>query len=209
MLMKIYFGKKIVFICDTLDASINKFLPLPTTLFVEEVNDHSMQYALAQLEESNIEIVIFYNKDFEAVQKLFAKRFLNIAAAGGLVLNANGEMLFIFRKNKWDLPKGKVDEGESLEDAAVREVQEETGLQNIELEAKIMSTFHTYADYGEPTLKETHWYKMKSLGSETLIPQLEEDIEMAKWLKKDELTIVFANTYPSIADVLTEFHCNK
>ena len=133
-----------------------------------------------------------------------------IIAAGGLVTNAQGEILWIFRRGFWDLPKGKVDEGESLEECAVREVQEETGLQTISLGAFICMTTHTYFDtwLQKDVVKETHWYSMNAtaLDAETLIPQTEEDIEKIEWVPREQLPQYFIQTYPTILTVFEAFN---
>jgi 8-oxo-dGTP pyrophosphatase MutT (NUDIX family) len=129
------------------------------------------------------------------------KRML-IRAAGGLVLNENGEVLFMFRRGKWDLPKGKLDPGESLEECALREVEEETGLGHLTLEKFLLITEHDYEEKGTAIRKETHWYLMRANGDQPLVPQEEEDISDLKWLGTPEFRIVENNTYPSILDVL-------
>ncbi len=127
-----------------------------------------------------------------------------IIAAGGLVTNNKNELLLIFRRKKWDLPKGKLDEEETIETCAVREVQEETGLKNIELEKFIGKTYHEYFDkwLQKDVIKETWWYAMKVSENETLIPQSEEDIEKIIWANQATLQQCLENTYPSIIEII-------
>lgn len=126
--------------------------------------------------------------------------FKPIKAAGGLVMDGNKEILFIFRKGKWDLPKGKIDEGETAESAALREVMEECGLKHFEILNPLPSTFHTYFEDG-PILKETYWYLMKSVDKE-LFPQADEGITKAEWKNESDKEEIFSNTYGSIKDVI-------
>jgi 8-oxo-dGTP pyrophosphatase MutT (NUDIX family) len=125
----------------------------------------------------------------------------SIDAAGGLVTNSKGEYLFIFRRGKWDLPKGKVDPGESFQSAAIREVSEETGLKNITLEKRLISTYHTYAYKKGTALKKTYWFDVAFKGNELPIPQESEDIEEVRWFKPEELKVPFSNTYALIKDI--------
>jgi 8-oxo-dGTP pyrophosphatase MutT (NUDIX family) len=127
-----------------------------------------------------------------------------IIAGGGLVLNDRGELLMIFRRGKWDLPKGKLDEGETIEDCALREVREETGLVNVERGELIDTGYHEYFDQyvNADVIKETHWYAMRARGEELLIPQTEEDITEIKWVSGDELATCLENSYPNVVDVI-------
>ena len=130
-----------------------------------------------------------------------------IIAAGGLVTNEKNEVLLIFRRGFWDLPKGKLDNGESIEACALREVQEETGLSTIQLGKFILITLHEYFDtyLKEEVIKESHWYHMKILGDPILIPQTEEDITLIKWVALKELPKYFTKTYPNIIEVINLF----
>lgn len=128
--------------------------------------------------------------------------FQIIRAAGGLVFNEQEQALFIFRRGKWDLPKGKLDEGESLEECAVREVEEETGLKGVVLKNFLLTTYHTYRENGKQLLKESHWYRMEVTGKQELKPQTEEDITEIRWAKQDEWTELQKNSYPLIKKVL-------
>lgn len=130
-----------------------------------------------------------------------------IIAAGGIVTNAKNEILMIFRRGKWDLPKGKLDENERIEDCAVREVAEETGLENIKLEQYIGKTYHEYFDkwLQEDVVKETCWFKMKVLNSNKLIPQLEEDIEKVEWVGMQDLNMKLQNTYQNIQEIIDKY----
>jgi 8-oxo-dGTP pyrophosphatase MutT (NUDIX family) len=125
-----------------------------------------------------------------------------IRAAGGLVQNERGAILFMFRRNKWDLPKGKIDAGESPEECAVREVQEETGIGEVALKDFLLITHHTYEENGTSILKETHWFRMFATGDQELIPQIEEDITELKWVDAGGLAEMLGNTYPNILEVL-------
>ncbi|HZH94985.1 MAG TPA: NUDIX domain-containing protein, partial [Flavisolibacter sp.] len=108
----------------------------------------------------------------------------------------------IFRRGKWDLPKGKLDDGEDLQTCAVRAVAEETGIKSLILGEKIMVTYHTYLEKGMKILKESHWYLMHSTRDQDLVPQTEEDIEKCKWVLLNDVGSYLAETHPSIADVL-------
>lgn len=127
-----------------------------------------------------------------------------IIAAGGLVYNEHGQLLLIFRRGKWDLPKGKADEGETIEATAVREVIEETGLQKIELIKSLGITLHSYFDtwLQEDVIKKTHWFVMKADSSQILIPQIEEDIEQIIWANADTVTSCMQNSYKNIVDII-------
>lgn len=133
-----------------------------------------------------------------------------ITAAGGLVQNKEGEILLIYRRGFWDLPKGKLDSKESIPECAVREVQEETGLQTLLLGPFICMTKHAYFDtwLQKDVVKETHWYHMKAtaLEAETLTPQTEEDIEKIEWVAIENLPQYLVQTYPTIQSVFDTFN---
>lgn len=130
-----------------------------------------------------------------------------IIAGGGLVSNENGELLMIFRRGKWDLPKGKLDEGESIEACAVREVQEETGLKDVKLQKFIGITEHAYFDthLKEDVIKESHWYAMVAAPGQQLTAQTEEDITEIEWVRKEIIDIYLNNSYPTITDIIEKY----
>jgi len=155
-----------------------------------------------EMRQPKVHAGIFLHPDLEALKKAFWKKFLLVQAAGGLVRNGHNECLFMFRRGKWDLPKGKLDPGETLQHCAVREVEEETGIKHVQLGVPLLITNHTYDESGKHILKETHWYHMQADGAQSLIPQAEEQISELKWAGKKDLAAIIANTYPSILDVL-------
>jgi 8-oxo-dGTP pyrophosphatase MutT (NUDIX family) len=143
-----------------------------------------------------------------AEPKAFLKKIIRnnmlIEAAGGLVKNETGQHLFIYRNNKWDLPKGKIEKKEKTKIAAVREVEEECGIKVDKLCDKICKTYHTYIYKGEVVLKKTHWFEMHYNGAGKLVPQLEEGITDVRWFKKEDIHTIIENTFPSIIDVLVK-----
>jgi 8-oxo-dGTP pyrophosphatase MutT (NUDIX family) len=108
----------------------------------------------------------------------------------------------IYRRGKWDLPKGKRDDGEDIASCALREVSEETGLQQLKLQEKIGDTYHIYSQYGQNLLKHTVWYKMQGTSKDVLAPQKEENILEAKWIPEKELGKVVYKSYDAIREVL-------
>ena len=127
-----------------------------------------------------------------------------ILAGGGLVLNDAGELLMIFRRGKWDIPKGKLDEGETIEDCALREVKEETGLQDVERGELVAVSYHTYFDtyIQEEVVKESHWFWMYAKGNQQLVPQVEEDIQQIEWVNKQRLEQHLLNSYDNVIEVI-------
>jgi 8-oxo-dGTP pyrophosphatase MutT (NUDIX family) len=123
-------------------------------------------------------------------------------AAGGLVINQQGEYLFIFRKGLWDLPKGHLDKGESKKSAALREVQEECGISGMEIIKPIVTTYHTYWIDERPVLKPSHWFLMKYKGDLQTTPQTKEGITEAIWVSPDMIPELLLNSYPSISEVI-------
>ena len=130
-----------------------------------------------------------------------------IIAAGGIVMNPKQEILWIFRRGFWDLPKGKLDPGETIPQCALREVQEETGLTQIHLNELITITYHDYFDnyLNTQVTKETHWYKMSIQDLQNGIPQTEEDIEKMEWFSLDALGIPMQHTYENIKLVIAAY----
>ncbi len=125
-----------------------------------------------------------------------------INAAGGLVANAHGEFLFIFRNKKWDLPKGKVEKAEKNRLAAVREVEEECGVKILTIGKRLCKTYHVYVLNNKLVLKKTNWYNMCVKAVPKLIPQKEEGITSAVWVAPLGVKAKTKNTYPLILDVL-------
>ena len=133
-----------------------------------------------------------------------------IRAAGGLVWNEDNELLMIFRQDKWDLPKGKVDDGETLEACAIREVQEETGLKELQLGVFVGITQHEYFDkyLQKEVIKESHWFTMQAKSSEQLIPQTEEQITQIKWVPKESINTLLKNSYLNIELIIKHYFNN-
>lgn len=126
--------------------------------------------------------IIVYHKDVEKLHADFESLFKILEAGGGVVANEQEEILTMFRRGSWDLPKGKIDKGETKEAAAIREVQEETGLQVVELGDFLLETNHTYKSRkGKRIIKRTYWYKMTTKEMD-LKPEIEEDIELCEWM---------------------------
>ncbi len=128
-----------------------------------------------------------------------------ISAAGGIVENESKEILFIFRRNKWDLPKGKIEPNESIEDAAIREVKEETGLQKLNIINPLPTTYHLYKERNQQwIIKQTHWFLMQSNSQQILTPQAEEDITKIEWCNATQQTEKLKNSYPLIIALLNK-----
>ena len=128
-----------------------------------------------------------------------------IVAGGGIVSNEEGRILFMFRRGHWDLPKGKLDDGETIEECAVREVEEETGLRNIQLGKLIGITHHSYLEKGKEIDKETHWFAMNVSSDQNLVPQTEEDILELKWVAENEVAEYLSNSYHNIVDIVGRY----
>lgn len=203
MFIKIYFDDKPVFLCDKIDKVIDEYLHHPDAVFIDEISTPAINSLLHEIAKPEFHAGIIIDKDLNKLKKKFFKHFEVITAAGGVVTNNNSKILMIFRRGKWDLPKGKLEKGETLEQCAVREVEEETGLKNIELGEKITTTYHTYNQFGKHILKESHWYKMKVSDDKQLIPQTEEDITEIKWVDESAMEKYISNTFQTIIEVLS------
>jgi 8-oxo-dGTP pyrophosphatase MutT (NUDIX family) len=158
--------------------------------------------AMEYLESATTPGVIIEDASPEALVEQMHSLYKPIDAGGGVVLNEAGDVLMIYRRGKWDLPKGKRDDGESMEECAVREVKEETGLKNIALGKKICDTYHIYSQNNKNLLKRTAWYEMHTSVNEKLVPQQEENIEEARWINEDDWSLVLSKTYEAIIEVL-------
>lgn len=150
---------------------------------------------------SNLPDMVMTGSSIEALKNEIFSDYKVIKAGGGVVQNSKGEVLLIFRRNMWDLPKGKLDKGETIEECALREVQEETGLTQLRLIQPFTVSYHVYDHHHKKTLKENHWFLMKYSGDEVPTPQTEEDIEIVKWVNIEDLEEYYHKAFPSIKDI--------
>ncbi|MDG1477227.1 MAG: NUDIX domain-containing protein [Vicingaceae bacterium] len=147
--------------------------------------------------------VVFVVEDYDLAFEEFQQYFKIIKAAGGIVKNNNNQKLFIYRLEKWDLPKGKIEEGEEIKEAAIREIEEECGITDLTIQNQLQDTYHVYEFKGEIILKQTYWFDLTSNFIGELVPQLEEDITKVEWLTHSEIeSKVLSNTYASIKELL-------
>lgn len=144
------------------------------------------------------------NGETETIWADFTSNYKLIEAAGGLVQNLHDEWLFIHRNGMWDLPKGKLEKDESIEECAVREVAEECGIEEPTIIKPLKTTYHTYTLKGQRILKPTYWYLMKSSGESELIPQTEEGISEVKWVSTEEAKVMASGSFGSIKQVVEE-----
>lgn len=182
---------------------------LEKTLGYENVT--SLEIALDLLENTSVKELNVFGENIDEIWSEFQQLFRIIEAAGGIVSNPQGDILFIKRLGKWDLPKGKMEKGESREESAVREIEEETGLQNVELLSFINTTYHIYIERnGDKVLKCTHWFEMNFDGEDTSKPQIEEGITEVAWKNTHQIEEeVFPSTFKNIQLIIQEFWNKK
>jgi 8-oxo-dGTP pyrophosphatase MutT (NUDIX family) len=202
MYIKIYFSDKPLFLCDAFTEEISRYAHHDDAVFIDEFASAAVNSMIHEMRQEKVHAGIFYHPRLEELKKAFWKKFQIIQAAGGLVQNEKHEVLLIFRRKKWDLPKGKLDKGETLEQCAQREVREETGLIKLRLNNPLLVSYHTYDESGKHFLKETHWFMMESASDQPLVAQHEEQIEELRWVPATQLARFAAGTYPSVRDVL-------
>jgi 8-oxo-dGTP pyrophosphatase MutT (NUDIX family) len=205
MYTKIYFNDKPLFLCDSLDETIDPFLHHDDAVFIDELDSHTVKTMIHEMQLEKVHAGVFFHPDLEALKKAFFKKFTLVKAAGGLVQQEDRSVLLIYRRGKWDLPKGKLDKGEKLEACALREVEEETGLKNVQLQSPLLVTYHTYHEGTRFILKESHWYTMQVTGLQQLKPQTEEDIHDIRWVPLEEIESYTGKVFPSVKDVLHTF----
>jgi ADP-ribose pyrophosphatase YjhB (NUDIX family) len=204
MFQKIYFQNKPLYLTDSLNGVVADYLHQQETLFLDELNAHTVDTMVRQLEDTEIRTGVFYHADLPALLDAFKKKLTLIQAAGGLVLSGDKKVLLIFRLGKWDLPKGKLEEGEELSACALRETEEETGLKGAKILQPLPTTYHTYHRDGQHVLKESLWFLMKVKKTQKLTPQTEEDIEKCEWAEVSELRKYMDHMHRSVADVIQQ-----
>ncbi|PTX42125.1 NUDIX domain-containing protein [Christiangramia gaetbulicola] len=148
--------------------------------------------------------VNLYHADETKLLKLLLKKMKVVTAAGGMVVNDKEEILFIYRNHRWDLPKGKTEKNESIEDSAIREVEEETGVQDLEIKRFITRTYHVFKRKGKLKLKETYWYEMYTEYDGDLVPELSEGIKKAKWKNFEKSQKALKKSYANIKMLFPE-----
>lgn len=200
---KIYINETPLFLTSTKDSSsIN--LKGKNHIRARYTRNKKGLFSYIDLLEKNnrFDLIVLYDDDVKSLYKDFKSIYKTIKASGGVVNNEKGETLMIFRRQHWDLPKGKIEDGEKKKVAAIREVQEETGLKDVFLKKSICKTYHTYRDRKDRrVLKLTYWYSMQTSENQ-LIPQIEEDIEEAVFVDLKTFFQKPRKTFGNILDVL-------
>ncbi len=192
---KVFFNDKVIHISDKKETEIKNIN------YIGNIEDITNAIHLIS-SDSDLDELCIYSQNVEKLFMTFSSQFQIIEASGGIIKDENDRILFIFRRGKWDLPKGKIDDGETPKITALREVEEETGLKNVKIIKHVCNTFHTYKFENQNVLKKTYWYKMDYFGNNKLIPQIEEDITIVKWFEKNKLEIIKNQTYKSIIEVI-------
>lgn len=204
---KIYIKNKPLFLQGFEDYNAGDALNLSAVYMNKPVT--LLQYIDSLEKTTKLDTIHIYSKNLEKLKEDFFALYDIVDAAGGIAMNEEGEIMVIYRRGSWDIAKGKVDPGETIEDAAIREVEEETGLQNITQKELTGITYHTYHNkHGKRLLKRTYWYSMEAPKQE-LIPQTEEDIERAEWVLPNEFLATYKPIYPNISEIVRHYIQNK
>lgn len=198
----VYFGDKPYYITNHLSPTLQKLAHTAGTIMVNQPDVATVKKSIRDIDTPGAHAVILLTNEVAFFWEVFQQNFTAIGAGGGVVTNPAGDLLMILRRGMWDLPKGKWDDGETIEACALREVQEETGLQTVVLGPLVTQTYHTYVYHGEAVLKTTWWYRMEAPGAQSLVPQAEEDITAIEWVPQAEVAEKARQTFASIRQVL-------
>jgi ADP-ribose pyrophosphatase YjhB (NUDIX family) len=194
---EVFFNNRCALITDQADAGRD------ATLRFEFTSRKELLKLLRMFEKTEtISSMTVFSKDIKKLKKALKSCFRVIKAAGGLVRNEQGDILMIYRRGFWDLPKGKLERYENYLLAGLREVKEECGLHHLEHPVLLTTTYHVYRMNNKPVLKKTVWFEMKNTGSEPLRPQHQEEITEARWVPPAEIPNLCANTFENIRKVL-------
>ena len=161
------------------------------------MENDAINYAITALHKKLLDVAYIYDPS-EEVLEIFSRKIPIVVAAGGMVRNKKGKVLFIYRNNKWDLPKGKLEKGESIEKAALREVEEETGVQDLAIKNYLKTTYHIFKRNGEYRLKKVVWFDMVTTYEGKLIAQKEEGITKVKWKGSKKIAKALKKSYLNI-----------
>lgn len=206
-----FMHEKPVIICSegTEKAHQDQDIPGGQLMLLKDPELQNLEALLNTLKDDSVKGYIWETNNPDELWQRAMQHFQHWQAAGGLITNSTGEILLMFRRGKWDLPKGKMDQTETPEQTALREVTEETGLQNIRIERKLTDTWHVYSpsvyksrkkkfQNEKDILKQTHWYKMAFTGSELTVPQIEEDIVDIQWVRPENIQKYLPYAYPNL-----------
>ena len=153
---------------------------------------------LKLLTKKRVNSIGIFSNEFEFILNMFKKKYPEIIAAGGKVINNKSEILFIYRNKKWDLPKGKAEKNEIISETALREVEEETGIKNLSIIKPLDKTYHIFKRGGKNYLKSTYWFEMQSDFIGKLKPQKKEGITRVEWIGIENLSSILAKSYANI-----------
>ena len=153
---------------------------------------------LKLLTKKKINSIGVFSNEFEIIINVFKKKFPEIIAAGGKVINNKSEILFIYRNKKWDLPKGKAEKNENISQTALREVEEETGIKNLSIIKPLDKTYHIFKRGKTNYLKTTYWFEMKSDYNGKFKPQKKEGITRVEWIGVENLSYILPKSYANI-----------
>ena len=191
---KVFFNQKPIFLTTELVPQTDR----TPVLFIKFSSPENI---IKALKSKKTDCLYLYHQKEDKLWMHFLRHFSIVEAAGGLVRHQDGRFLFIYRNDKWDLPKGRIEKNESIRIAAVREVEEETGVDGLEIVKPLIETFHVFNRNGKYKLKKTFWFEMKTASTVTLTPQLNEGIEQAVWVLEKEIPQKFENAYENIKQV--------
>jgi len=166
----------------------------------EELHKEYKQFA----HSSKLKNLVIVGEE-EVVWKVFRSLFSYIKAAGGLVKNDKDELLMIYRNKHWDLPKGKMEKGETPDETAIREVEEECGVKKLKITKSLTSSYHIFFKANKECMKRSYWFDMTCHDSGKPVPQAEEGIKEAKWMSRDEVKKIVNKVYPSLLEVLNTY----
>jgi 8-oxo-dGTP pyrophosphatase MutT (NUDIX family) len=199
---KIHYNNKSLILTTNKEKYISEHPIAGGYLAFEGAFPRNYRLAIQHLDKPTSLGAIIEDESPVSLQNELHKIYTPIDAGGGVVVNENGHVLMIFRRGKWDLPKGKRDEGEDIAKCALREVSEETGLHKLKLGEKVCDTYHVYSQNKQNLLKCTTWYKMSGSSQEKLTPQKEENILEARWVSPAHMETVVYKAYDAIREVL-------
>lgn len=187
---KVFVNDKPLFLTNTVEKETDFRMFLLESVDIEQL--------VVQMFNNKVNKAYLYHPDEKEIIKKLKEKIPVAKAGGGLVYNKKGEVLFIFRNGKWDLPKGGIEKGEEIEDTAMREVEEETGVSGLKIVSKLQKTYHVFKRNGIYKLKITHWFEMKTDYKGKLEGQLDEGIEKVAWLNPEQIREALTNSYENI-----------